>query len=349
MRAVIGGMSHREAARVFGVERAVVSKWMRRWRDGGWEGLKERRRGRRSGEQLALEPWQQGVIVRLIKEKNPEQLKLPGFLWTRDAVMELIDRRFGLRLAVTTVGRYLRSWGFTPQVPARKALERDPEAVSEWLSERYPKIRARAKREGGIVLWQDETGFRSDCSHGRSWSPKGKTPVREVTGQRFGLNMISAIGNDGSLRFSLFRGKFNQFVFIEFLDRLIRQHPDRKVFLIVDGHPSHRAKGVMQWVAEHQERIELHFLPGYSMHLNPVELLNHDVKANAVGRRRPRDLNELISEVRSYLHRRQQERHIIKRFFTPPDTTYAASRGCPAFCVGGLMVSVTVTPVAVKV
>ena len=293
--------------------------------DGGWEGLKERRRGRRSGEQLALEPWQQGVIVRLIKEKNPEQLKLPGFLWTRDAVMELIDRRFGLRLAVTTVGRYLRSWGFTPQVPARKALERDPEAVSEWLSERYPKIRARAKREGGIVLWQDETGFRSDCSHGRSWSPNGKTPVREVTGQRFGLNMISAIGNDGSLRFSLFKGKFNQFVFIEFLDRLIRQHPDRKIFLIVDGHPSHRAKGVKQWVTEHQERIELHFLPGYSPHLNPVELLNHDVKANAVGRRRARDLKELISEVRSYLYRRQRQPHIVQRFFAHPDTAYAAA------------------------
>jgi transposase len=325
VRAVIGGMSQREAARVFGVERAVVSKWMRRWRDGGWEGLRERRRGRRPGEQVALAPWQQGVIVRLITEKHPDQLKLPGFLWTRDAVLELIEQRCGVRLAVTSVGRYLRWWGFSPQVPARKALERDPEAVSAWLWERYPKIRARAKREGGILLWQDERGFRSDCAQGRSWSPKGKTPVREVSGQRFGLNMISAIGNDGSLRFSLFKGKFNQFVFIAFLERLIRQHPDRKVFLIVDGHPSHRAKGVAQWVAKRAERIELHFLPGYSPHLNPVELLNHDVKANAVGRRRPRDLQELISELRSYLQRRQQQPHIIKRFFTHPDTAYAAA------------------------
>jgi transposase len=324
VRAVIGGMSHREAAQVFGVERAVVSKWMRRWRDGGWEGLKERRRGRRPGEQVALEPWQQALIVRLIKERNPDQLKLPGFLWTRDAVLGLIDQRFGIRLAVTTVGRYLRSWGFTPQVPARRALERDPEAVTQWLKERYPKIRAKAKRDGGIVLWQDETGFRSECSHGRSWSPKGKTPVREVTGQRFGVNMIFAIGNDGSLRFSLFEGKFNQFVFIDFLERLIRQHPDRKVYLIVDGHPSHRSKLVKQWVAEHAERIELHYLPGYSPELNPVELLNHDVKANAVGRQRPRSLRELIDEVRSYLHGRQQQPHIIKRFFTHPDTAYAA-------------------------
>jgi transposase len=324
VQAVIGGMSHREVADIFGVERAVVSKWMRRWRDGGWDGLNERRRGRRAGEQEALEPWQQGVIVTLIKEKNPDQLQLPGFLWTRDAVLELIDQRFGVRLAVTTVGRYLREWGFTPQVPAHRAIERNPEQVREWLQVRYPKIRAKARRAGGILLWQDETGFRSQCSHGRSWSPKGQTPIKEATGQRFGVNMISAIGNDGSLRFQLFEGKFNQFVFIEFLERLIEHHDDRKVFLIVDGHPSHRSKLVKQWLAEHCERIELHFLPGYSPDLNPVELLNHDVKANAVGRQRPRTLTEMIDSVTDYLHCRQGQPKIIKRFFTHPATAYGA-------------------------
>lgn len=324
VRAVIGGMSHREAAEVFGVKRAVVSKWMRRWRDGGWEGLKERRRGRQPGEQRLLAPWQQGVIVKLIKEQNPNQLQLPGFLWTRDAVMELIDQRFGIRLAVRTAGDYLRAWGFTPQVPARRALERDPDAVKEWLEVRSPKIRAKAKRAGGILLWQDETGFRSECSHGRSFSPRGVTPIKEVTGQRFGVNMISAIGNDGSLRFQLFKGKFNQFVFIEFLELLIKHHPDRKVFLIVDGHPSHRSKLVMAWGAEHAKRIELHFLPGYSPDLNPVELLNHDVKANAVGRQRPRNLAELVDSLTSYLQGRERQPHIVQPFFTHPATAYAA-------------------------
>ena len=173
------------------------------------------------------------------------------------------------------------------------------------------------------MLWQDETGFRSECSHGRSFSPRGVTPVKEVTGQRFGVNMISAIGNDGSLRFQLFKGKFNQFVFIEFLELLIEHHSDRKVFLIVDGHPSHRSKLVMAWVAEHAKRIELHFLPSYSPELNPVELLNHDVKANAVGRQRPRNLAELVESVTSYLGGRQGQPHIVQRFFTHPATAYA--------------------------
>ena len=325
MQAVINGESHRDVARTLGIERAVVSKWMRWWRDGGLEAVKDRRRGRLAGEQLALAPWQQAQIVKLIKEKNPDQLKLPGFLWTRDAVVELIERKFGVHLAVRTIGRYLRSWGFTPQVPAHRAFEQDPEAVKRWRQETYPKIVAAAKKQGALILWQDETGFRSQCAHGRSWSPKGQTPIVEGTGQRFGTNMSSAIGNDGSLRFMIFDGNFNQFVFIEFLERLIKHYGERKIFLIVDGHPSHRSKLVREWVAKHAERIELHFLPTYSPQLNPVELLNHDVKANAVGRKRARSLTQLKENVTEYMNGREQQPHIIKRFFAHPFTAYAAA------------------------
>ncbi len=189
---------------------------------------------------------------------------------------------------------------------------------------RSPQIREKVKRCRGILLWQDETGFRSQCSHGRSWSPKGQTPIKDATGKRFGVNMISAIGNDGSLRFQLFEGKFNQFVFIEFLKLLIKHHSDRKVFLIVDGHPSHRSKLVKEWVAEHDERIELSFLPGYTPDLNPVELLNHDVKANAVGRKRARNLAEMVDNVTEYMHGRRRQPHIVKRFVTHPSTAYTA-------------------------
>jgi len=307
-----------------GIERAVVSKWMRWWRDGSWEGLKDRRRGRLAGEQQSLQPWQQGVIVNLIKEKHPDQLQLPGFLWTSDAVMELIDQRFGIRLAPRTVRRYLANWGFTPQVPAKQALERDPEAVKEWLEVAYPKIVRAAKRDGGIILWLDESGFRSQCSHGRSYSPRGVTPIKEVTGKRFGTNMIAVIANDGHLAWELFEGRFNQFVFIAFLERLLKHHPERKIHLILDGHPSHRSKLVLAWAGQHRQRIKLHFLPGYSPELNPVELLNHDVKANAVGRKRPRNLGEMKDSIVNYLTERQRTPHIIRRFFTHPATAYAA-------------------------
>jgi transposase len=297
VRAVLDGMTQAEAAQVFGVHHNAVNRWIKRYREGGWSGLAEQRRGRRPGEQAALSQSQQQEVIALVRDSTPDELGLAGFLWTRDAVAELITRRYGLGLARTTVGGYLRGWGFSPQQPQRRALEQHPAAVRRWLAETYPAIRALAKREGGMVVWLDEMGVGSDAAAGRSWAPVGQTPVIKGTGKRFRVNMISAVSNAGMLRFRLFTGSFTGAVFIEFLRRLLRDCAGRKVRLIVDGHPVHRAKLVSAWVGRHGDRIELHVLPGDSPELNPVELLNHDVKANAAGRRRPRSASELRAEL----------------------------------------------------
>jgi transposase len=325
VRAVLDGMTQAEAARVFGVHHNAVNRWIKRYRQGGWAGLSERRRGRRPGEQPALSEFQQQEIIALVRDATPDQLGLAGFLWTREAVSELISQRYGRWLARTTVGGYLRGWGFSPQRPQRRALEQNPAAVRRWLAQTYPAIRAQAKREGGVVLWLDEMGIRSDAAAGRSWAPIGKTPVIKGTGKRFRINMISAVSNTGMLRFRLFTGSFTGAVFIDFLGRLLRDCGGRKVHLIVDGHPVHRAKAVSAWVGRHAEQIQLHFLPGYSPELNPVELLNQDVKANAAGRRRPRSAAELRDELHGYLRRRQRQPAILVRFFDHPTTRYAAA------------------------
>src|ERR687885_1776705 len=184
IRAVLDGMTQAEAARVFGVHRNAVNRWVKRYRQGGWDGLAERRRGRRPGEQPALSERQQQEVMALVRDATPDQLGLAGFLWTREAVAELITQRYGLLLARTTVGAYLRRWGFNPQRPQRRALEQHPAAVRRWLAETYPAIRARAKREGGLVLWLDEMGIRSDAAAGRWWAPVGQTPVSKGTGKR---------------------------------------------------------------------------------------------------------------------------------------------------------------------
>ena len=325
VQAVLEGMTQAEAARVFRVHRNAVNRWIRRYREGGWAGLGEQRRGRRPGEQPALSKRQQQELIALVRESTPDQLGLAGFLWTREAVGELLAQRYGVWLARTTVGGYLRGWGFSPQRPQHRALEQNPVAVARWLAEEFPAIRALAKREGGVVLWLDEMGVRSDAAAGRSWAPVGQTPVIKRTGKRFRVNMISAISNQGLLRFRLFTGSFTGAVFIDFLRRLLRDCQGRKVHLIVDGHPVHRAKRVSAWVERHAERIELHFLPGYSPELNPVELLNHDVKANAAGRRRPRSAGELREELHGYLRRRQRQPAVLVRFFDHPTTRYAAA------------------------
>ncbi len=175
IRAILKGMSQAEVARVFGVSRRSVNGWHRRYRESGGRALQSRPRGRPSAIRLA--PWQAATTVRLIADRCPDQLKLPFALWTREAVRDLIARRFGLRLSVWTVGRYLTRWGFTPQKPVRRAYERDPEAVRQWLTTAYPAIRARARRERATIYWGDEMGVRSDHQAGTSYGRRGETPV----------------------------------------------------------------------------------------------------------------------------------------------------------------------------
>lgn len=325
MKLVGDGYSQVAVAELLGVARQAVGRWVKAFRTGGEEALAAGTRGRRAGQQTALVGWQQAQIAKAIRERNPDQLKLPGFLWTRALVCELIEARFGIRIAEKTAGRYLRSWGFSPQKPVRRAYEQSEPKVRAWLDEIYPQIHAKAKRDGAEILWGDEMGLRSDHTTGTSWSPVGQTPVVKGTGQRFSTNMIAVVSNAGKLRFRVFQERFTGPVFLDFLKRLVRDAKGRKLVLIVDGHPAHRARIIRDWIAAHPELIELHYLPGYAPELNPAECLNQDVKANALGRRRPRNLTQLLRELRSYLHSRQRRPSIVARYFQERHVKYAAA------------------------
>jgi len=322
-RAVIDdGMSQAEAVRTFHVGRTSVHHWTKAYDKGGLAALKGKRLGRPPKSRLA--GHQAAAVVNRVTDRTPDQLKLPYVLWTRQAVRELISQQFGVDVSVWTVGRWLRKWGFTPQKPLRRAYERNPEAVAAWLNEVYPRIKARAKREKAEIHWGDEMGLRSDHQTGTTYAPKGKTPVIPGTGQRFGCNMISTVTNLGTLRFMVFKQRFTSDVMITFLGRLLRQS-DRKVFLIVDGHPVHRSGKVKRWLEARAERIEMFLLPGYAPDLNPDELLNQDVKSNALGRRRPPDQTTLIADVRSYLRSTQRQPHIVRSYFDEQNVSYAAA------------------------
>lgn len=319
--AVLRGNSRVEVALIFGVTRESVGAWVGRYRGGGGKELDARRRGRPKGGSLL--PWQAAQIVRLIMDKRPEQLRLPFYLWTREAVARLIEKKFGISLSVWTIGRYLALWGFTPQKPVRRAFEQDGEAVRQWLDEKYPAIRKQAKRERAEIYWGDEMGLRSDHAAGRSFSLRGRTPIVPGTGKRFGCNMISTITNRGRLNFMVFKKRFRVDVFLDFLRRLIRQ-AERKVFLVVDGHPVHRSGKIKKWLKKNERHIRLFFLPGYSPELNPDEMLNHDVKSNAVGRKRASDQDDLIANVRCYLRSRQKQPHVVRKYFQEEHVSYAA-------------------------
>lgn len=324
--AVKDGMSQTQAAKVFGVSLRSVAGWMKTVRSKGERGLRSGTRGQRPEVQKALSAWQQRKLTRAIKDHVPADHGLTGFLWTRALVGDLIWARHGIRLSGPTIGKYLAAWGLSFQKPVRRAYERDPEKVRVWLEETYPEIVKKAKqgKDKGIILWGDQTGLRSDHVTGRTWGLVGQTPEVPVTGKRFGLSVMAAISNQGKVFFTVYTGGMNATFFIKYLDQLTRT-VDGKIHLIVDNHPAHAAKMTRAWVADHSDQIELHFPPGYSPHLNPVEIMNADLKREVLNGTRPTDVHELAEFTRSYPHRIQKTPQRVRSFFGKQPVKYAAA------------------------
>lgn len=309
------------AAKKLEVGYSTARRWNRDYKEQGAKSIPLKPRGRTKGDK-ELSKEQEKVIKKMIIDKLPNQLKLPFMLWTREAVRDLISNLYGINKSLPQIGRYLKEWGFSTQKPIYKAYEQKPEVVKEWLEEQYPKIKKEAKKSGAEILWEDEMGMRSDHQSGTSYAPKGKTPVIKRTGKRFRLNMISAISNQGKKQFMIFKDSFNSEKFIIFLRQLVKSG-NKKIFLIVDGHPAHKTKLVQAWLEKNKHRIKLYFLPAYSPELNPQEYMNQDIKTNAVGKHRTLNVEQLEETVRNYLKTRTRKK--ISNYFKHPKILYAAA------------------------
>ena len=321
VRAVQDGQSPTEVARSLGLYVNRVFIWLAAYHTGGWDALRAKKA---SGRPKRLNGRQIQWLYNTITQKNPLQLQLPFALWTRPQIRTLLLRRFGVKLSLASIGRLLAQLGLTCQKPLFRAYQQNPTLVEAWLQTEYPKIRAQAKRVGAEIFFEDESGVRSDFHSGTTWAPKGQTPIVRVTGARFSLNMISAISPRGTLRFMVVRGGVGAQVFITFLKRLLAGM-DHPIFLIVDGHPAHRAKSVQRFVESLGGRLKIFFLPPYSPELNPDELVWNDVKNHGVARAIVNGPRDLLRAVVGRLRYLQKTPNMVQSFFHAPETRYAAA------------------------
>ena len=315
---VEAGESPEDVIRTLGFTRTVIYHWLAMYREGGLEALRAKpisgRPSKMTGRQLE---W----VYKIVTSKNPLQLRFEFALWTRSMVRELIREKFSVRLSDVSVGRMLHKLGLSPQRPLRRAYERDPEWVDSWRDKEFPRIQRLAKKEGATLYFSDEAGVRSDFHAGTTWAPKGQTPVVPATGQRFGLNLISAISPRGEFRFMTVEGRMNAQKFIEFLKRLLH-NASRPVFLIVDRHPAHRAKKVFAFVKSTKGRLRIFFLPPYAPDLNPDEHVWNHLKNHGVGKRAIRTREQFRQVVLSHMRSLQRLPDVIRGFFRDPNLRY---------------------------
>jgi|SRR5689334_94250 transposase len=326
-RQVIGlresGASYAAIAAQVGLSQTGVFDICQRFDVKGEKGLVSGKRGRKPDEQKLLTTAQEREIKRLICRHMPDDLGLDFALWSREAVRALIRRQYGVRLAVRTSGKYLARWSFTAQKPLRRAYEQQPAAVRDWLHHEYPAIVTRARRQRGVIFWGDETGLRADDVRGRSYAPRGKTPVVRPNHRRIGLGLISAVSNRGELRWKVLDGAIKAPVLICFLQRLIKD-AGRKVFLILDRLPVHRAAVVREWLARHRGQIEVFYLPSYSPELNPDEGLNADLKQHVTRKGPMRSKPALKQAAVSHMRRLSKSPARVRSFFRQKSMAYAA-------------------------
>lgn len=317
------GRTYKEIGEIVGVHPTNACKWYKAYEANGAKAIQSHKRGRKIGSCRTLTHEQEMRLQKAITDKTPDQLKFPFALWTRRAVQQLVLQLFGVQMPIRTVGEYLSRWGFTPQKPLRRAYEQNPAAVQKWLDEQYPSITEKAKKQGAEIYWGDETGLRSDSQHGRCFAPRGKTPVIRLCAQRRSINLISAITNQGTVRFMTYEGTMNSQMMITFLKRLIKDS-SRKVFLILDNLRVHHSKLVKQWLEDHSEQIELFFLPSYSPELNPDEYLNCDLKDGVHSAAPARNQKQLTDKTISHLRMLQKRPGRVRKYFEHEKISYAA-------------------------
>lgn len=318
------GYDNDTIAAILGVRPESVSRWYQAYQRGGAEALPGDRTGRPEGSGRWLTPAQEDHLVTLLIATSPADQGIASGLWTRAAVRQLIRQEFNLRVPIRTVGEYLRRWGFTPQRPGRQSRGQDPDEVRQWLEDEYPALKARAKREGAEIQWGDEMGLRPEAGQQRGYAPPDTPPERAVPVQRFRVNMISTITNEGQLRFMLYHGKMTGAVFVSFLTRLVAG-ATRKIILIVDRLKVHASEEVQVWLYQHREQLEIVGLPRYAPELNPDEYLNNDVKGNvnAGGPAETRD--ELEGKLRRFMQRLGKLPEHVQAYFRHPEASYAGA------------------------
>jgi len=305
------GKKVNDIADFFGIHRCSVSHWISSYKRNGKKVLKSKKS---TGRPSKLNEQEINELLTLF-ENDAMQYGFETPLWTCKKIKKIIKQRFGKNIHTTNIMRWLNKLNITNQKPQRRASQRNEKAVAKWLQEEWPKIKAHRRRWQAMLYFQDEAGVSLIPVMGKTWAPKGKTPIIKVTGKRGGLCVTSAISPAGKLIFRIEKKRVNADKHIEFLEQMLRQHPKRKLIVIEDRAPAHRAKKVKEFVENNKRRLTVYLLPSYAPELNPDEHVWEYLKGYQLKAHQAHDTKELRKLVKKKMQSIQRKKQVINSFF----------------------------------
>jgi transposase len=305
------GWSQRDIAEALGVSEVTVSHWMTRVQDGGPEALRARAA---PGHPPKLTAEQKRKIPEFLWH-GAEAYGFRGEVWTRARIAKVIEEEFGVHYHKGHVGRLLQQLRWTPQVPIRRAIQRDEDAIRRWRDEVWLELRRRARRERRVLVFEDESGFYLLPGLVRTYAPAAHTPVMREQQTRDHLSVMGGMTPEGKVYTLARQESLNGLHTVEFLQHLLHVAGQR-LLVIWDGSPIHRRQAVRDFVTGTKGKVGVEALPGYAPDLNPWDEggwnhLKHVEMRNLVCR----DLEELHEQFHLAIGRLRQKPHLVLSFF----------------------------------
>ena len=267
-------------ALILGVSSRSVYRWVSWFKSKGWAAFelpKPSRRCKLTEEQL-------GEIILLILNQIPTACGYETNLWTRKIIAHEIFKKFEISFSETSIGRILRRNKITPQKPIRKAYQQNKEVVEEFVNFTFPSLVEKAKNEGALIHWLDETQARCDANIGRTWGKQGDTPIIPANAKKERINVIGTIDHNGGTDFMTYEGNTDTSIVISFIDMLAKKKKE-KIYIILDNAHYHKSKALIEHIEIHHKGwLELVYLPPYSPELNPAELIWAHLKSHGLNR-----------------------------------------------------------------
>ena len=305
------GWSRRDIAEALGVSPVTVSRWCARARDGGPEALRARPG---PGRTSRLTPAQKRLIPEFLWH-GAEAYGLRGDVWNCARIAAAIEEEFGVRYHKGHVSRLLRELGWTPQIPIRRATQRDEAAIRHWRAAVWPELRRRARREHRELVFEDESGFYLLPGVVKTYAPEAHTPVLRETQTRDHLSVMGGMTPEGKVYVLARQRPANGLDIIDFLVHLGRVAGDR-LLIVWDGSPIHRRAEVNEFVSETRGKVWVEALPGYAPDLNPWDEGGwHHLKDVEMRNLVCRDLEELLQEFHLAVGRLRQKPELVRAVY----------------------------------
>lgn len=296
-----------------GVGKQAVYKWIQIAKNYGIEKL-------RSTKAIGPEPEidkQQFEDLKNILRIPATELGYSTDLWSGPRVRHLIKNKFGVQYHQKHMPRLLRRLGLIIKFPERRAIEQDPVALRKWKQYRLPKIIKISEKTRSLVFYADESLISLIPYIGKTWAFPELKPIARVSGKRGQhIGVTAAVNRQGRMCFEITKEKerFTAKVFIRFLKKMHLEFPQRKIILIVDGAPIHKAK-IVKAFEKDSTWLTLEILPAYSPEENPTEKLWGFVKTKAMNASGATDKKAVRKEAGIALRKVKKTKDRIISFF----------------------------------